>query len=64
MRAKRAGSPVSHRLFQQLSAAAASRGYITLSRRATMMDNADGIGMDNAGGVGMDDLGGIGKPRL
>jgi hypothetical protein len=52
MRAKRASSPLSHRLFQELATAAVSRGYITVSHRATMMDNAGGIGMDDAGGIG------------
>ncbi len=40
MRAKRAGVASSRRLFQELTTAAANRGYITLSRRAQALGDA------------------------
>jgi len=48
MRAKHAGLPNSRRLFHELANVAANRGYVTVSRRAVMLEDAPaGIGLDH-----------------
>jgi tetratricopeptide (TPR) repeat protein len=48
MQAKHAGLPNSRRLFHELATVAANRSYVTVSRRAVMLEDAPtGIGLDH-----------------